>query len=317
MSHPTTRILTVLEILQARQQINGRDLAARLEVDVRTVRRYITMLQELGIPVESLRGRYGAYRLRPGFKLPPLMLTDEEALAVELGLLIARRLGLSDAAPAVEGALAKIERVLPVAVRERVRAVQATLTLAMPLATVATASAFIASLSAAAQQQQCVRLSYRAWSGAETERTYAPYGLVHREGFWYVAGYCHLRKDIRVFRLDRIVALSATIIAFTPPADFDALAHVEHAIAQTPGDWCAEVVLHTTLANAQRLIPPAQATLREIADGVMMRCYTNDLTWMAHTLAAIPYPFTIRQPPALRDELRTVAERLLALAALE
>lgn len=113
MYHPTTRVLTVLELLQAHKKISGPELAARLEVDVRSIRRYILMLQDLGIPIEAETGRNGGYSLRPGFKLPPLMLNDEEALAVSLGLLAARQIGLAAAAPAIEGALAKIERVLP------------------------------------------------------------------------------------------------------------------------------------------------------------------------------------------------------------
>src|SRR5437764_9842270 len=111
MYFPTTRVLTVLELLQSHHQLSGPELAARLEVDVRTVRRYITMLQDLGIPVEAGRGRYGSYRLRPGFKLPPMMFTDDEALALTLGLLAVRQMGLASAAPAVEGGLAKIARV--------------------------------------------------------------------------------------------------------------------------------------------------------------------------------------------------------------
>src|SRR6202162_6403371 len=108
MYFPATRVLTVLELLQSRQRISGPELATRLEVDIRTVRRYITMLQDLGIPIEAERGRHGSYRLRPGFKLPPLMFTEDEALALTLGLLAAQRLGLTAAAPAVQGALAKI-----------------------------------------------------------------------------------------------------------------------------------------------------------------------------------------------------------------
>ena len=122
MYHPTTRVLTVLEMLQSHRQLSGPELAERLEVNIRTVRRYIMMLQDLGIPVEAERGRYGSYCLRPGFRLPPLMFTEDEALALTLGLLAARRLGLMDATLPVEGALAKIERVLPLAVRERVQA---------------------------------------------------------------------------------------------------------------------------------------------------------------------------------------------------
>src|SRR3712207_8506857 len=111
----------MLELLQARGRVGGSELARRLEVGERTVRRYAEMLREMGVPVEAERGRYGAYALRPGFKLPPLMFTDEEALALALGLLSARRLGLSGAAPGVEGAQAKVERVMPEGLRERVR----------------------------------------------------------------------------------------------------------------------------------------------------------------------------------------------------
>ncbi len=126
MYHPTTRVLTVLELLQSHRQMSGPKLAERLEVDVRSVRRYILMLQELGIPIEGERGRYGTYRLQRGFKMPPLMFT-EEARALTLGLLAAKRVGIAMTTPAVEGALAKIDHVLPEAVRERVQALQETL----------------------------------------------------------------------------------------------------------------------------------------------------------------------------------------------
>ena len=134
MYHPTTRVLTVLDVLQSRGSVTAAELAGRMEVDVRTVRRYVAMLQEIGIPVEGLSGRHGGYRLRPGYRLPPLMLANDEALAVTLGLLFARRFGLSGAAPATEGALAKIERVLPEALRLQVRALADALVLDRPAA---------------------------------------------------------------------------------------------------------------------------------------------------------------------------------------
>src|SRR3954454_14144537 len=113
MYHPTTRLLTVLELLQTYPRLSGPELAARLEVDVRTVRRYIMMLQDLGIPVEGEIGRYGGYALRPGYKLPPLMFTEDEVVALTVGLLMARQVGLGTNSTAVAGALAKLERVLP------------------------------------------------------------------------------------------------------------------------------------------------------------------------------------------------------------
>ncbi len=123
MHRPTARVLTVLELLQARR-MTGSELARRLEVDGRTVRRYVTTLQDMGIPVEGERGRYGAYHLRPGYKMPPLMFTDEEPLGLSLGLLAARQLGLAGVAPAVEGALAKVERVMPEPLRGRLRVLE-------------------------------------------------------------------------------------------------------------------------------------------------------------------------------------------------
>src|SRR5918994_1098657 len=127
-NRPTTRLLSMLELLQIRGRIGGPELARRLEVGERTVRRYAVRRQEMGVPVEGERGRYGAYSLKPGYRLPPLMFTEEEALGLALGLLAARRLGLAGAAPAVEGALAKVERVMPGALRGRVRDLEETVT---------------------------------------------------------------------------------------------------------------------------------------------------------------------------------------------
>src|SRR5438876_1735664 len=123
MYHPTSRVLTVLELLQSRPSITGPELADRLEMDVRTVRRYITHLQDVDIPVEANIGRYGGYRLRPGFKLPPLLFTEAEATAIMLGLLGSSWLELGLPAMSTEGALAKVFRVLPLRARERLNAV--------------------------------------------------------------------------------------------------------------------------------------------------------------------------------------------------
>src|SRR6476661_8459132 len=115
MYHPTTRVLAVLELLQSHRSLTGAALSERLEIDRRSVRRYIAMLQDMGIPIETQRGPHGGYRLRPGFKLPPLMFTEDEALAITLGLLAARRFGLTADALGIEGALAKVDRALPIA----------------------------------------------------------------------------------------------------------------------------------------------------------------------------------------------------------
>jgi predicted DNA-binding transcriptional regulator YafY len=314
MYFPTTRVLTVLELLQSHQQLSGPDIAERLEVNPRTVRRYITMLQDLGIPVEAGRGRHGSYRLRPGFKLPPLMFTEEEALALTLGLLAARKLGLAVAAPAVEGALAKVERVLPATLRARVQAVQETLVFDFTPPAVAPSSEVIGALCAAVQQKWQVRLRYQAWDTETTERNVDLYGLVYRAGFWYAVGYCHLREGLRVFRLDRVLHVEIGQDTYTQPPGFDCLAYVTHSIAMTPGDWLVDVLLETTLEEAQQIVPPALATLEQTSSGVVLRCYVNRLEWIAHLLAGLDCPLVVRQPPELREALRQLARKITMIA---
>jgi len=314
MYFPTTRVLTVLEMLQSHQQLSGPEIAQRLEVNTRTVRRYITMLQDLGIPVEAERGRYGAYRLRPGFKLPPLMFTEEEVLALTLGLLAARKLGLAVAAPAVEGALAKIERVLPHTLRGRVQAVQEALVFDFNLPATAPSSDIISTLAAAIQQGHQVSLRYQSWHAEITERTVDLYGLVYRSGYWYAVGYCHLRQGVRVFRLDRLLSAGICTGSYTRPTDFDCLAYVTRSLATMPSTWLAEVLLKTTLEEAQQMIPAGLATLEQSPDGVILRCYVQHLDWLAHFLAGLHCPLIVRQPPELREALKRLAEKIHAIA---
>jgi predicted DNA-binding transcriptional regulator YafY len=315
MYFPTTRVLTVLELLQSRSQMSGRELAERLEVDTRTIRRYITMLQDLGIPVEAERGRYGAYRLRPGFKLPPLMFTDDEALAITLGLLAARKMGLTLAAPAVDGAIAKIERVLPALLREHVQAIQETLVFDFAPARSTPRKEFVLLLSEAALHCRNVWLRYRSYnSSEESERVVDPYGLVCRSGYWYLVGYCHLRSDLRNFRLDRILDVKMQAETFERPSAFDCLAFVLQSLPKTPNVWLVEVLLEMTLSEARRCIPPSLAMLEEVPEGIVLRCYVEHLDWIARLLVSLGYPFTVRQPVELRAELRLLAERVSALA---
>jgi predicted DNA-binding transcriptional regulator YafY len=314
MYFPATRVLTILEMLQSRQRLSGPELAARLEVNTRTVRRYITMLQDLGFPIEAERGRHGFYHLRPGFKLPPMMFTEEEALALTLGLLAARRLGLTAAAPAVEGALAKVERVLPQVLQERVRAVQDTLSLSFPPLRTPPNSETLFTVCMAAQQERRVYLRYRDWQGGESEREVDIYGLVYRSGYWYSTGYCHLRQGLRVFRLDRISMAEIREETFNRPLDFDCVDYVLRSLAATPATWQIEVLLETTLAEARQMVSPALAVLEDVPQGVMMRCSFGHLEGIAHFLSGIECPFIVLNPPELREALRRLAARTELMA---
>ena len=314
MYHPTTRVLTVLELLQSHQRMTGPELAARLEVNVRTARRYITMLQDMGIPIEAERGRYGAYRLRPSFKLPPLMFSGDEALAVTLGLLVVRQAGLAAAAPAAEGALAKIERVLPTKLREQVQAVQASLVLDLMRADGPLPSAAVVALSGAAQERRQAKICYRAEHGEPTERIFDPYGLVYRQGRWYAVGYCHLRSALRVFRLDRISVVEVLDSHFERPADFDCAAYMVHSIASMPNTWLVEVFFNAPLELVRQRISPVLGTLEVCEEGVLMTAYADHLGWMARELVALGLPLSVRRPLELRAELRQVAEAIMAMA---
>lgn len=318
MYHPTTRVLTVLELLQRHGRLTGPELAARLEVNIRTTRRYITMLQDMGIPVEAERGRHGAYTLRAGFKLPPLMFTEDEALALTLGLLAARRLGLAASAPTVEGALAKVERVLPPALRERVQAVHDSLALDMgPPVPGGPLGAVIVLLSAATQARTQVSLRYRAWNGGESERAIDPYGLVYREGFWYTVGHCHLRGGMRVFRLDRVLEARPLDTTFERPEQFDTAAFVARSIALMPNTWAVEVLLHTSLDHARTLVPNTLATLEAAENGVLLRAQVESLDWTARFLAQLGPSLTVRAPDELRAALRRLAASIEEMAAGE
>lgn len=317
MSHPASRVLGMLELLQTHHRLTGADLGARLGVDERTVRRYAGTLADLGIPVTANRGRYGGYRLSPGYKLPPLMLTDDEAVAVVLGLLAAEQLGLTTEAPATSVALAKIERMLPKALSERLSAVRESLGFTLrprQEGTARPATATLLTLGAATRSRRRVSLTYRSWRGGVSLRQVDPYGLVFHAGRWYLAGHDHRRGEVRTFRLDRISAVETGTETFTVPEGFDAVAHVTRALAGVPYTWEVEVLLETDLDQARRRIPPSVAELTETADGVLLRCRANRLDGMAHMLAGLGWPFTVLRPDELRDSVAEYARQLAEMA---
>ena len=316
MYHPTTRVLTVLELLQARARLSGGELAQRLEVDRRTVRRYVGMLQDLGVPVESVPGRAGGYRLRPGYKLPPLMFTEEEALALTLGLLVARRFTLIEAAPAIEGALAKVDRVLPDRLRARVQAVQGALSFTTSRGFEQPSNpATLLTFSHAAQSNQRVWLRYRGSQGEESERALDPYGVVYHQGRWYVVGWCHLRQDVRTFRLDRVVVVELLYDeTFARPPDFDCAQFVLQSFASMPYGWPVEVLLELSEDQARRRIPPDFGRLEPARKGVILRAQVDNLEWLARRLVSLECRFRVLHPPELRDTLRSLAREIRSAA---
>jgi predicted DNA-binding transcriptional regulator YafY len=300
----------LLELLQGRGLVTGPEVARRLEVDPRTVRRYVAALEELGIPVESERGRDGGYRLVAGFKLPPMMFTEEEALALSVGLLAARGLGLGEAAPAVASAQAKLQRVMPAALQRRVRDVDETVALDLAQPATPAPAGVLAALSDAARRRRRVHLAARAADGTLTERDFDPWGLAYRRGRWYAVGWCHLRRSQRTFRLDRLERVETADGAFERPAGFDALQSLSEGVARLPRANSAEVWLAADLSSARRAIYPALGVLEASGRGVLLRAQADDLGWLAGELARLPMDFEVRSPPALRDALEVLAARV-------
>jgi predicted DNA-binding transcriptional regulator YafY len=309
---PTARLLELLELLQAQPLLTGREISDRLEIDPRTVRRYVEALQRLGIPVEGQRGVGGGYRIRPGYRLPPLMLTDDEAVAVALGVQAAGRLGLSGSAEAAEGALVKIHRVLPDGLRRRVEALEATLDFTSRARRSAPVRGdTVLLLAEVIRRRRRVRGTYRAFSGAETRRELSPHGLVVHSGRWYLAAYDHLRDDLRTFRVDRMRRLRAiSEAAVDAPEGFDAVAYVSTSLARVPWRWEVEVLLELPVGEAARRVPATLAELIDEDGATVLRMRVGSLDWMATILAGLGCGFEIRRPDELRTSVRELAERL-------
>lgn len=314
MSQPTTRVLTLLEMLQAREVTGGAELARALEVDRRTLRRYIVMLEELGIPIVTTQGRYGGYQVVPGFKLPPMIFSDEEALALAVGLMAARGLGLAESMPALASARAKLERVFPAKLKSRLRAVDQSVALESSRPGTVIDQKVLGLLCSATQDRHRVRMAYQSQREEQTEREFDPYGLVYRTGRWYIVGWCHLRRGLRSFRLDRVVSASSSSITFERPADFDALAYLKQSIATIPRAHAVEVLFETDLATAQKWLVPYVGVIECVDEGVLLRAQADNLEWIARELARMPFDFRLISPDGLRGALERESRRLARLA---
>ncbi|MEV3981587.1 YafY family protein [Nonomuraea sp. NPDC049758] len=342
MSPPTGRVLTLLELLQSGGVRTMAELADRLGVDGRTVRRYVGQLVDLGLPVESVRGRYGGYRLARGYRLPPLMLDDDEALAVLLGLIANRRAAGDAGDTASETAAAKIRRVLPERLVRRLDALMESLAFTGPPGRPAGPdAAVLLTIADAVRHRRPVSIRYADRTGRRSERTLHPYGIVSHAGRWYVTGEDPGLGEDRTFRLDRVADARALPGSFEAPAGRAAPDPAQRVLSEfATASYRHEVTLriHGTAEQIRTRLPAAVATVEEITDepaldtaddpaeepagvaGPAGECWwrvelrAERLDWLPAVLAALDRPFVIERPDELRDLVLAVAGRLAARA---
>jgi predicted DNA-binding transcriptional regulator YafY len=314
MYDPIMRVLTVLEILQARERVSGAELAERLEVNARTVQRYIARLQDLCVPVESVRGVGGYYRLKPGFHLPPLMFTNEEAFAVTLGLRALRHVGLSAFAPAMEGAAAKLGRVMPEAVQENVEIVEDAIALEPGPWSVPASGESLIGIAAAIHARRRVCFEYQSHAGTNSCRNIEPYGVAHLDGRWYVAGYCLLRKAVRTFRLDRISNLEHGKESFQRPSNFNIQRYLQQSMPFVQSVYSIDAWLDLPVAEAQSHFALWRVAVEEENGGTRIQCARERLDMFAAMLLSIGCRIVVRKPEALRRTFTELALRARAAA---
>ncbi|MEU6611293.1 YafY family protein [Streptomyces shenzhenensis] len=326
MSRPTGRVLTLLELLQSGGTRTVAELADRLGVDGRTVRRYVHQLIDLDAPVESVRGRYGGYRLAPGYRLPPLMLGDEEALAVLLGLIAGRRAGLTVAErTANETASAKIRRVLPRHLARRLDTLLESLAFTDRPGEWATPdTGVLLTLADAVRHRRPVSIRYTDGHGRRSERTLHAYGIVAHAGRWYVTGTDAGIGEDRTLRLDRIADARTLPGSFEAPAGPGPAQRVLSGFATAEYRYEVTLRIHGTVEQIRAHLPAAVARLTEHVPGEgedpAAECWrrvdlrVERLDWLPGVLAALDRPFTIERPPALRDLVSALADRLASNA---
>lgn len=306
MYSPTTRLLTILERLQSRPSISGPELAAELEVDVRSIRRYMTMLRDLGIPIKGSAGRGGSYTLKPGFRLPPLMFTQPEIVAIMLGMVAVRTLGLTDV-PGIESALSKLDRVLPESLQTQARAIQCALSFNVNSRRPGIVTTLLASISLASYEQKQVWMEYAGTRGSPTQRTFDPYGVIFHGGSWYAVGMCHLRGDLRTFRLDRVIHHRVLDTTFEWPEAFEPVEFLMESLSRSPGCYSAEVLIYGALEDARPEIPAHLGRLTECGDHIHWECQCSDLDWLARYIVSLKFPVRVVGPPELKTALLELA----------
>ncbi|MFF3255667.1 helix-turn-helix transcriptional regulator [Actinacidiphila glaucinigra] len=334
MPRPTGRVLTLLELLQSGGTRTVAELADRLGVEGRTVRRYVGQLIDLDVPVESVRGRYGGYRLAPGYRLPPLMLSDDEALAVLLGLVAGRRTGLTTTErTASETASAKIRRVLPKHIARRLDLLLETLAFTDQPGGFDTPDAeVLLAIADAVRHRRPLSVRYTDRDGRRSERTLHAYGIVAHSGRWYVTGEDARIGEDRTFRLDRIADARPLPGSFEAPVGPGPAQRVLSGFATA--EYRHEVILrvHGTAEQVRAHLPASVANLDEYeyeyeyepepaagqdrADERWLRVElrVERLDWLPRVLATLDRPFVIERPEELRDLVISLADRLASYA---
>ncbi|MQA11198.1 MAG: WYL domain-containing protein [Pseudonocardiaceae bacterium] len=314
MSDTPSRLLNLLSLLQTPREWPGSELAERLRVSPRTIRRDIDRLRELGYPVRSSMGAEGGYRLVAGTAMPPLLLDDEEAVAIAVGLRAAAGHAVAGIEEASVRALAKVIQVLPSRLRHRVSTVNAA---TMPLAgdgpTVDPDDLTV--LVAASAGAERLRFGYRDGDGTESKRLVEPLRLVHAGRRWYLVAYDNHRDDWRSFRVDRITDPFPTGVRASPrelPAE-DAAAFV----AGRRSDWGLPtfrmvVTLHAPASRVAGRLGDAPGDVRPIDEHSCLLDSSRDdsLEWLAHRMAMLGCEFEVHEPPQLAEQLRALSARV-------
>jgi len=326
MPRPTARVLRLLELLQSGGTRTMAELADRLGVEGRTVRRYVDQLIDLDVPVESVRGRYGGYRLAPGYRLPPLMLSDDEALAVLLGLVAGRRAGLTTTEhTASETASAKIRRVLPKHIARRLDTLLESLAFTEQPAEFDTPDAgVLLTIADAVRHHRPVSIHYTDRDGRRSERTLHAYGIVAHAGRWYVTGKDTQIGEDRTFRLDRIADARTLPGSFEAPVSPGPAQRVLSAFATAEYRHEVTLRIHGTVEQIRAHLPASVASLEEHEPAagqdraterwLRVELRAERLDWLPPVLASLDRPFVIERPDELRDLVTALADRLASYA---
>jgi len=306
-------MLRLLSLLQTRANWTGSELAERLEVTDRTLRRDVNRLRQLGYPVEAVSGPAGGYQLAPGGALPPLLLDDDEAVAVALSLRLADRGGLPGFEDAAISALAKIEQVLPKRLGEKVASVQLS-TVGLETQRGSGRSVTpenLVMLATACRRQERTRFDYLDAAGRATERHVEPYQLVHAARRWYLVARDRDREAWRTFRVDRISKPATTGIRFTleDPPDGRALVAEGLAVAVYPVQ--ARVLLRVPFEEAKRMVSPTVGVVERQRGGALLRIGADDADWIARYLSSLPTSFRILDPPEVKEALSRLGAGLI------